>query len=93
MATYHITSSLKSLVRGFDYIIVCKELKHIVVPKEEGRVQHQVELTEPIEYTRQEVLNLYDGNTKCTRWVYTYTEAGEDGIAIVLEEGVLENGN
>lgn len=89
MGTIHITSSLKPLVRGYDYIIVCKDLKRVTVPVEGTRVQYQVEMTEPIEYTKEELFNKYNGKTKCTKWVYTFTETGEDAIAVVLEPEVL----
>lgn len=89
MITVHITSSLKSLIRGFDYIIVCKDLRRVTVPVDDIRVQYQVEMTNPIEYTKQEILDKYNSKTKCTKWVYTYTESGKDAIAIVFEEGAL----
>lgn len=85
MTTIHITSSLKSLIKGFDYIIVCNDLRRVTVPVDEERVQYQVEMTKPIEYTKEELLNKYDAKTKCIKWVYTYTESGEDAIAVVLE--------
>ncbi len=87
MTSIPITSSLKSLIRGFDNIIICKDLKRITVPIEGTRVQYQLELTQPIEYTREGLLSLYDLNTKCSRWAYTYTEDGQDAIAIVINGG------
>lgn len=87
MSTIHITSSLKTLARDYDYIIVCKDMRRVTVPVDNERVQYQVEMVAPIEYTRKQLLSKYDGKTKCIKWVYTYTEDGQDAIAVVLDGG------
>lgn len=87
MASIPITSSLKSLIRGFDNIIICNDLRRITVPVEGDRIQYQIELTNPIEYTKEQILNLYNPKTVCSKWAYTYTEDGQDAIAIVINGG------
>ena len=92
MATYRVSSRLDRLTLRFDYVIVCADMRSSIVshePKDEfgcETCQWGVTLTNPVEYTREEILKKYDGKTKVYRWVYTYTEDGKDAIAIVLDE-------
>jgi len=91
MATYRVSSRLDRLTLRFDYVIVCDNIKRKVIKKEYDAefetivCKWGVELTNPVEYTREEILKKYDGKTKVYRWVYTYTEDGKDAVAIVLE--------
>lgn len=82
-----VTSRLDKLALWYDYTIVCTNLRSSVVngPDENGMVQWGVELTNPVEYTRAELLKKYDGKTKISRWAHTYTENGEPAMAIVIE--------
>ena len=78
----------------YDYTIVCKDIKSKIIshnePDEYGceMCQWGLELTNPVEYTREELLKKYDGKTKIYRWAHTYTEAGEPAMAIVIEKEV-----
>lgn len=85
MTTHRITTTLKPLLRGTENIIVCKDLKRVTVPLGEGRVQYQVEMLSPVEYTKEELLKRYDINTKCSKWVYTFTDLGDEAVAVVLD--------
>lgn len=84
METIAITTTIRNLAKSNSNFIICKDLKLVTVPIEGTRVQRQVELTNPIEYTRKDVLEKY-GNHKVIKWVNTFTEDGKEAIAIVLE--------
>ena len=87
-----VTSALDRLALWSDYIIACDDMKLVTVPLKEkwaGKyqpVQRRIELTNPIEYTREELLKKYDGKTRISRWDYTYTESGEPAVAVVIEK-------
>ncbi len=86
-----VSSALEKLSLWYDYTIVCDDIKSKVVEKrydEEFKTtvcRWGVELTNPIEYTREELLKKYDGKTRIYRWSHTYTESGEPAMAIVIE--------
>ena len=40
----------------------------------------------PIEYTRKELLEKYTGNEVVIKWIDTYTENGDNAMAVVLEK-------
>lgn len=86
-----VTSRLDKLSLWYDTTIVCDDIKNKVVKKKYDKefntttCQWGVELTNPIEYTRKELLNKYDGKTKISRWVHTYNDSGEPALAIVIE--------
>ena len=87
----NVTSRLDRLALRYDYTIVCDDIKSKVIEKEYDEefktttCKWGVESTNPVEYTRQELLNKYDGNTRISRWVDTYKENGEPAMAIVIE--------
>lgn len=87
-----VSSKLEKLALWYDYTIVCDDIKSKVVEKkydEEFKTttaRWGVELTNPIEYTKEELLKKYDGKMKVYRWVHTYTESGEPAMAIVIGE-------
>lgn len=86
-----VTARLDKLALWYDYTIVCEDIKNIIVHLEEKGwngaelVQGQLELTNPIEYTREELLKKYNGATKISRWAHTYTEDGQEAMAVVIE--------
>lgn len=82
-----VTSRLDKLALWYDYTIVCTDIKNKTIPVDDtGRVKRIVELTNPIEYTREELLKKYDGATRIARWVHTFTESDEPAIAVVIED-------
>ena len=82
-----VTARLDRLALRYDYTIVCDSIKNKPVPvDDEGRVKWMVELTNPIEYTMKELLEKYDGSTRISRWIDTYTEKGEPAMAVVIEK-------
>ncbi len=84
METIAVTTTIKNLSKSNSYFIVCKDLKFVTVPVKETTVRRQIELTSPVEYTREDILKKY-GNHKVIKWVNTYTESGDEAMAIVLE--------
>lgn len=93
MEKVKITARLDHLALRYDYIIVCKDIKSKVVKKEYDEefgttvCKWGVELTNPIEYTKDELLKKYDGSMRISRWVDTYTEDGKPAMAVVLSKG------
>lgn len=92
MDKIRITSKLNKLALRYDYTIVCDDIKGAVIsgPDENGLVQRGIEMTNPIEYTRKELLEKYTGKEIVIKWIDTYTEKGDYAMAVVLEkkEGV-----
>lgn len=81
-----VSSRLDKLALWYDYTIVCDNIRSAVVEHyEDGRAKWGVELTNPVEYTKEELLNKYEGKTKIYRWVHTYTENGQPAMAVVIE--------
>lgn len=84
-----VTSKLNKLMLWYDYTIVCDDIKGVYVHKEDSEfgdmVQRQIEILNPIEYTREELLKKYSGKEVVIKWVHTFTEKGENAIAVVLE--------
>ena len=80
-----VTSRLDKLSLWYDTTIVCDGIKRTVIKRDGSRCTWGFELTNPIEYTRKELLNKYDGKTRISKWVHTYTESGEPALAIVIE--------
>jgi hypothetical protein len=88
-----ISSVLEKIALWYDYIIVCKDIKSKIIHSEklddgfDGEVcEWGLELTNPVEYTKEELLKKYDGKQRVYRWAHTYTEDGQPAMAIVLEE-------
>ena len=80
-----ITSRLDKLALWYDYTIVCDDIKNKTVPVDDkGRVKWVLELTNPKEYTKDELLKEYDGSIRISRWAHTFTENGEPAMAIVI---------
>ena len=92
MEKIRITSKLNKLALWYDYTIVCDDIKGAVIsgPDEDGLVQRGIEMTNPIEYTRKKLLEKYTGKEVVIKWIDTYTEKGDNAMAVVLEkkEGV-----
>lgn len=86
-----VTSRLDRLALRYDYTIVCDDIKSTIIEKryddefKTTTCKWGVELTNPVEYTRQELLSKYDGKTRISRWVDTYTENNEPAMAVVIE--------
>lgn len=87
-----ISSTLEKLALWYDYTIVCSNIRSVPVKSEQldddgmQRVKWRVELTNPVEYTKEQLLKKYDGKQRVYRWTHTYTEKGEPAMAVVLEE-------
>lgn len=82
-----ITSTLGKMALWHDYTIVCDDLKIVVVPVDNGtRVQRQVELLNPVEYTRDDVLKAFGKNAVVSKWEHTFTEDGKPAMAIVIKK-------
>lgn len=80
-----ITTKLDKMALWYDYTIVCDDMKMATIPVDDkGRVKRAIELTNPIEYTRDELLKKYDRNAVVIKWEHTFTEAGEPAMAVVL---------
>lgn len=79
-----VTTKLDRMALRYDYTIVCDDMKQVNEPVEGDRVKRMIELTNPIEYTKEEVLNKYDHKAVVIKWCDTFTEAGEPAMAIVL---------
>ena len=89
---YRISSSLDKLALWYDYTIVCDDIKSVTVPSKKDldddgmeRVKWMVELTNPVEYTKEELLKKYDGKARIYRWTHTCTEDGQPAMAVVIE--------
>lgn len=84
-----VTSKLNKLMLWYDYTIVCDDIKGVYVHKADDEfgdmVQRQIEMLNPIEYTREELLKKYSGKEVVIKWEHTFTENGENAIAVVLE--------
>lgn len=91
MEKHIVTSALDKLALWYDYTIVCDDIEIIIVPLKEKwdgnyqPVQRRLELTNPVEYTREELLKKYDGNMRISRWEHTYTEDGQPAMAVVIK--------
>ena len=83
---YTVTSRLDKLALWYDYTIVCSDIKRTVISRDGDLCRYGFELTDPIEYTREELLNKYDGKIKISRWAHTYTEDGKEAMAVVINE-------
>ena len=88
-----VSSKLDKLALWYDYTIVCDDIKNKIIHSEEvddefgtEMCQWGLELTNPVEYTREQLLKKYDGNTKIFRWAHTYTEDGKEAMAVVIEK-------
>lgn len=83
-----VTSTLKTMMLKYDYTTICKNFKFITVPVEDNefgqKVQRQIELVEPKDYTRQEIIDNFDLKTKVVKWIDMYTEDGKETMAVVL---------
>ena len=75
-----VKSKLGKLALWYDYTIVCDDIRL-------SNENHKVELTNPVEYTKEDLLKKYTGNEVVIKWEHTYTEQGEPAMAVVLEEG------
>ena len=84
--TIRISSRLDKLALWYDYTIVCKDIRSAVVEHcDDGMVRWGIEMTNPVEYTKEELLKKYDGKTKIYQWAHTYTENGQPAMAVVIE--------
>ena len=87
-----ITARLDHLALRYDYTIVCKNIRNKVVEKKYDEefgttiCKWGVELTNPVEYNKDELLKKYDGSMRISRWVDTYTEDGQPAMAVVIEK-------
>ena len=43
-------------------------------------------MTNPVDYTRDEIKEKFDLNTKVIKWDYSYTDKGEPTTLVVLEK-------
>lgn len=86
-----ITTTLKTAYLRYDYIIVCEDIKPIIVPVKDDKfgdmVQRQIELIKPVEYAKEDLAKKVSLNTKVIKWVDTYTLDGKEAMAVVLEKG------
>lgn len=86
-----VTARLDKLALWYDYTIVCTDIKSKVISEEFDEefnttmCKWGLELTNPVEYTREDLLKKYDGKIKISRWAHTFTENGEPAIAVVIE--------
>ena len=86
-----VTSRLDKLALWYDYTIVCSDIRSKVISKEYDKefkmevAKWGVELTDPKEYTREQLLDQYDGSIRISRWTHTYTEKGDPAMAVVIE--------
>lgn len=78
MEKINITAKLGKLATWYDYTIVCKDIK-------QGKNTGKVCLYEPVEYSRENLLKMYDSGMTVIKWAHTFTEAGEPAMAVVLE--------
>lgn len=89
MEMVKITTRLGRMALRYDYTIVCDDLKSAIVEhgkKDDGTEYSKwgVELTNPVEYTREQILSKYDSNAILIKWVDTFTETGEPAMAVVF---------
>lgn len=72
---------------GFDpkNIIVCKDMEVVFEKVNDFAVRRIIELTNAKEYTLEEFKNEFKENLKIKKIEYTYTESGEDAVALVFE--------
>lgn len=72
---------------GFDpkNIIVCEDMKVVFDKVNDFAVKRSLELINAKEYTLQEFKNEIKENLKIKKLEYTYTESGEDAVALVFE--------
>ena len=89
MEMVKITTRLGRMALRYDYTIVCDDLKSKIVEhgkKDDGTEYSKwgVELTNPVEYTREQILSKYDSNAILIKWVDTFTETGEPAMAVVF---------
>lgn len=80
-----VTSRLDKLALWYDYTIVCDDIKRTVISRNKEMCQWGFRLINPVEYTRKELLEKYDGKTRISRWAHTYTEDGQPAMAVVIE--------
>ena len=84
METIRITSTIKSISMLSNNFYVCDDIKSII--KTDNNISsRELELTNEKEYTREELLNNYDLKIIIKKWCYTYTDNGENALAIVIE--------
>lgn len=87
MSKILITTTLKALAKRFDYVIVCDDIKMVIghVEHPEGiRAQRQIEMDRPVEYNSKYALEVFGGNKEVIKWDYTFTDNGDDAVAVVL---------
>ena len=89
MKEYTIKSTLKTMILYYDYITICDDFKIVSVQVKDDefgqRVQRQVELVNPKDYSKLAIISKYDLNTKVIKWIDSYTEDGEPSMIVVLE--------
>lgn len=78
-----VTTKLGRMSIRYDYTTVCDDIKRC---KDNP---NKVELTNPVDYTKEELASKYDLNATVIKWQDTYTEAGEPTMAVVLEKKSL----
>lgn len=82
-----VTSELGKLALWYDYTTVCKDLRIVMDKTGVGdTVKRKVELTEPVDYTREELFKKFDPKTTVVKWDHTFTEDGQPTMAVVLAD-------
>ena len=86
-----ITARLDKLALWYDYTTVCDNIEYGTETfyDEEYKCEmarRKLLLTNPVDYTREELLKKYDGKMRISRWEHTYTESGEPSMAVIIKE-------
>ena len=90
MEYINITAKLGRLMLWYDYTIVCDDIKPVIVHCDDAEfgevVQRQIELTNPVEYTQDELKEKFDLDATVIKWEHTFTDDGKEAMAVVLQK-------
>ena len=90
MTKVQVRLSRLMLTCSEDIITIADDIKSkpYFTTDEDGmtKEQYKVELTNPIDYTKDEVRKMYNGNKMISRWVHTLdNEDGKAKLVIVID--------
>lgn len=95
METIPITSTLKKMMLFYDYTTICDDFKYTFVPDPDpddewmkDRVKRIIEITNAKDYTKEEIIEKFDLNTKVVKWEHIFLDDGKTpSMLVVLEKG------
>ena len=98
MEVIPITSTLKKMMLFYDYTTICDDFKFTFVPDPDpdderlkDRVKRIIEISNPVDYTREEIMEKFDLNTKVVKWEHIFLDDGKTPSMLVVLEKPTED--